>query len=647
MQIYINSKPYRIEIQSYRAQDVTNFAPRAATPGGGIVYSELGLYQPLHQGSWHHGFGFPWHEDEAGYLVTQGSVDTRHKGIAMLMTKTVVHEAGFTGASTNAYINGFVAYQGDWYYFGRSGSSDYAPYRKHTSTGTALNVWPNSTDIVVAAWQNGKYLFAALDKDTGGGLYYTSNPSTQPFSTDASVGWSQTGLSTNTSVDYKWITHHDGFVYAGKQRDTNYDAGNEVYYDDNVDLSQLAGTSSDDPNMIPVGLKGGAVLGAQSYLGDLLLLRTDGVYKMDASRESASLVLDFKGEDSLLNFRGWTIHNGYFIFSIRDVVYQWNGLRLTDITPMPIEDVFPFDSFGSFSGFVTIGKYLYCSADNSDNSYSTDSSLLCYDGVSWHQLSYIPPDPPKAFEYDPINNRLWMSFRDSSQVSSLKYLQFKEQSFLPYPNFPLSTEAGGPHEIISSRYDAGYRRVDKSSPELAVEANNCTALRGLLIYYSLDGAAWKPWGGTDLTTNTVTTNGTTVLRDPLGTGATTLEYEYIQIKVKFFTLDATQSPILEGLILKLIMRPDEGYGERFIVIAGDQLDHGGQVDDRRPDQIWDDLKTARASKSPVTYIDMWGDTHQVYLTAINKQAVEVYPEKPGAKPIIEMRVAVNIVEVST
>jgi hypothetical protein len=198
---------------------------------------------------------------------------------------------------------------------------------------------------------------------------------------------------------------------------------------------------------------------------------------------------------------------------------------------------------------------------------------------------------------------------------------------------------------VSSRYEAGYRRVEKSTPELLVEANNLSTDAYLQIYYTLDGAAWKAWGGVDGTSNVVNKDGTTKLSDPLGVSASTLEYKYIQIKVRFITTDSTTSPILEALVLKLIMRPDEGYGERFIVIAGDHLDHGGMIDERRPDQIWDDLKEARASKSPVEYIDMWEDKHQVYLTAINKQAVEVYPDKPGAKPIIEMRVAVNIVEV--
>jgi len=53
------------------------------------------------------------------------------------------------------------------------------------------------------------------------------------------------------------------------------------------------------------------------------------------------------------------------------------------------------------------------------------------------------------------------------------------------------------------------------------------------------------------------------------------------------------------------------------------------------------------SKSPIIYEDPWGDRKQVYITALNKQAVEYHTDKPGAKPIIEMRVAVNLVEVST
>ena len=44
--IRLNGVEYAIDLTSYRVRDIVDFAPRAATPGGSIVHSELGLYQP-------------------------------------------------------------------------------------------------------------------------------------------------------------------------------------------------------------------------------------------------------------------------------------------------------------------------------------------------------------------------------------------------------------------------------------------------------------------------------------------------------------------------------------------------------------------------------------------------------------------------
>ena len=44
--ISLNGVNYRIEIGTYRVRDIVDFAPRASAPGGSIIHSELGLYQP-------------------------------------------------------------------------------------------------------------------------------------------------------------------------------------------------------------------------------------------------------------------------------------------------------------------------------------------------------------------------------------------------------------------------------------------------------------------------------------------------------------------------------------------------------------------------------------------------------------------------
>src|SRR3972149_2039846 len=106
--IVLNGNEYQIDMGSYRVRDIVDFAPRASEPGGSIIHSELGLLQPYLQTDFRHGFGFQWHEDAQGYARTDGIVDTRHGGIAMLMTN-VVNDSGAFPIEGFAPIRSYMA----------------------------------------------------------------------------------------------------------------------------------------------------------------------------------------------------------------------------------------------------------------------------------------------------------------------------------------------------------------------------------------------------------------------------------------------------------------------------------------------------------------------------------------------------------
>ena len=132
--IELGGKNYRIILESAHKRDIIDFAPRAASPGGSIIHSELGLYQPLLQSDWRHGFGFPWYEDAAGYLRTTGNVDTRHDGIAMLFTKS-------TSSETNAFRKeGFTTWGGRLWSWGGAGLRSFDGANWQSEYGTAIAV---------------------------------------------------------------------------------------------------------------------------------------------------------------------------------------------------------------------------------------------------------------------------------------------------------------------------------------------------------------------------------------------------------------------------------------------------------------------------------------------------------------------------
>lgn len=615
--VKINNKYYRIDITTYNIKDVTDFSPRASVPGSGIIYGELGLYQPVMFTDWKHGFGFQWHEDPEGYLYTEGNVDTRHSGIAMLFTQSTQSDSDYTTDSRSQFLN----FAGDLYSEYNGGIRKYV-----ASDDLWSDAFPTTSDGVKYLWQNGKYLFALTNNE----IFYASSPSTDA----SSDGWQTTGINAS-SVDYNWLHHHDGYVYAGKDEDVNGLNGHYVYFDDNVDLSQLAGTASDDPAAIPVGIDGYKTFGAFSFSGDIHVPRADGLYRIDKDRTAARKVLDFNDVASSDNFRSWTIHNGYVVFPIRDVLYQWTGARLTDITPPPITDTYPYETYGQFDNFVVHGKFLFMSARTSSTSY--EEHIICFDGVGWHKLVTVAESGTggiTSMYFDAINNRLWYALEDGK----VYYIQFNERSRYPYASFPTT----GTHTIVTSRIAAGFRRINKSTPSLLVEVDNCSSNRYIQVYYKLDDGSWIAWGGEDGTTNKIDTTGITELRNPTGTNLSTIEYNYIQLKFKFITTDSSQSPVLSSATLRVLLRPNEYYAYGFLVEASAQ----NQPDDRSTFQIWSDLQEARESKAPIDFIDVWGVPHKVYITALSENArSRSGADYRGGKEQIESLIRVNMVEV--
>ena len=623
--VLISGKPYRIELSSYSGRDAVDFSPRGQVPGGGATYSQLGLYQPLSITDWRAGFGYQWHTNEAGYLSTAGNIDTRHEGIVMLWTDA-------TQSDTDQHAkNGFLS--------ARIAATDFL-WGYHTKgarwVDSAIAAWsdadPVDTTEVKAMWWNGKYLFACPE---GGRLYYSDT-------TDTGSDWTAGG-GGDSSIDYNWLTHHDGFAYVGKDADGSGAGGNEVYYDDAIDLAGMYGDPTDDPSVIYVGVDGFETKGGVPFQGKLYFPRADGLYELLADKTGARKALDFSDVTSEDNFRSWCIFNNALYFPIRDVLYRWNGTSLAVVTPARLTDTFPYETYGHFDNFVVIGRFLYMAAQT-NNATTVEHDLLAYDGTAWHKLDKIVENGAVyAMYYDPLNDRLWRSYSDSDAIFFTDYIPFQAGSEFPYAAFPTS----GTHSILSSRLHMGYRLVKKSTPSLLIEGSNLSSTVYLKVFYSIDGGTWTAWGGEDGVTNVVNTDGVTELENPLGVSPSTLEYYYIQIKVNFITSSATSTPVLEGLTVRFLLRPDVSYGYSMTVIAGRGYEIGDAVEgeERTAWDIIQELREARDSKSPLEFVDPYGERHSVYISAINDNAVIEHTDEGGTEPDIEARVAVNLIEV--
>jgi hypothetical protein len=129
--IELQGKHYRISLPTWKVRDIIDFAPRASVPGGSVIMSDLSLYQPLVQNDWRRGFGFQWYQDAAGYMKTEGSIDTRHEGMAMLFTKSISSD------TSNYRKDGFVTFNGKLYAWGENGLRVYenSAWSNHSFSG--------------------------------------------------------------------------------------------------------------------------------------------------------------------------------------------------------------------------------------------------------------------------------------------------------------------------------------------------------------------------------------------------------------------------------------------------------------------------------------------------------------------------------
>ena len=825
--VSINSKHYRIDMNTWRRRDLSDFSPRASVPGGASVYNDLLLYQPLVQEDWRHGFGFSWFRDEAGYQFSHGNIDTRHENLVMMYTASVLgandkamkgwitwdsklygwNDTGlyrrssmdgtfslvYTGKvnyalGTSDYL--FVFPDGTRPYYSKTGDANVTPFVKatiDTSTGVAnsnlrftaiqsgvagntitvtyatgasaadkayvtvvddditVTLHANTTALqvmnamladvpayaqVVAKMTgtNNSILWTAKDQGesgndikviyklgaTGPGLETVAYRGTEitiimhrrtkaaqvidvvardataaalvvgsnatpsdgtgkiiqtdvkntwtktwqlsdgsvkkvtdlisvelkPGETGAgkpgamaavtladgagTESWIQTGVN-EYATDFKWVTTFNGYVYAGK------DGSNLVFYASESDLADLHGRKEDDPSVIFTGNDDLPTLQAVVYSGQLYVSKEDGLYNIGADN-IARRVLDYTSERSSSNFRSLAVYQGYLIFPIRDRVYQWNGSRLSDVTPPRLSDTFPYITYGQFANFVSVGRYLYMVGYTNETTFRV--SLLCWDMVGWFELTDITigssPFTVTSMAYDAINNYLWYSW-NSTNLNYTYYVPFQALSEFPYASFPTS----GTNYLQTSKMDMGFKRIQKSTPSLLITAANLSSTRYLLVYYRLNGTGgFLAWGGTAGTTNKVATSGITELTDPLGTGTrSTLEYYHIEFQIEFVTGTAAQSPILQDLTLRFILRPDTYYGWSFQIVAAGDTQYGMSVDERTAKDILTDLETARNSKKPVIFIDPWGVSNQVYVTAMNEAGVEYHVDEAGVTRI--------------
>jgi hypothetical protein len=235
---------------------------------------------------------------------------------------------------------------------------------------------------------------------------------------------------------------------------------------------------------------------------------------------------------------------------------------------------------------------------------------------------------------DPANDYIWFHLNKSSDATY--FIPLREKSDFPKESFSTSSHISGvdTHYWYSSIHDMGFRKVEKSLRSIEFETNNCDSNRTIAVWYAIDN---------NIDLNSFTSLGT-INSSPTQTlsFSDTVEFKKIQLRLNF-TAEATESPVLKSLSMKYMMRPDTSSGYVFDVIAASDLEYGGVVDSRTAAEIISDLLTVRASTAPVVFVNLVGETKNVYLASITESARSRESENPEL-PDVEHRVRISLVE---
>ncbi|MBE0573321.1 hypothetical protein IH575_00255 [Candidatus Dojkabacteria bacterium] len=626
--IELNGVKYRIDLASYKEKDLADFSPRGSVPGGSVNMAELLLYQPLNMTDWRHGFGFLWHTDAMGYMRTYGNMDTRQPGAVMMGSKPQS-----ISDSDNAFKHGLTIFNNllySWYDGATHG------VRKFSSD----NVWSAiyTTNPVHFCLPTADYLFICPEGER----------LQKMTSTD---GISAAGLSSDTG-DIWYMAIHNGKIYA------NPEGTNRLHWGVEPDLSDLDTRAAEDTEHIVVGGGSFPIIKMISYANYLYVFTKEGVYVV-GDDNIARKVLDYSSEASTLNFRAVAVYNGYLYFNVGSRMYQYNGSRLTDVTPPRLGDKYPYSEFRYYGAAVTAGNFLYV-LSQWYNDETTDTSLawqediqsiISFDGVGWHKIadiSYGSTGP--VITYCPLaadgNYGLYYSLISGSGVGTWK-------TTTPWRNVPLAPfDAGLTSDTApsfkTSRLDMGFRRITKSIPSILVEADNlstvATESRYLKIDYYIDG------NSTNMESfGYVTNNGITELFPNYpSTSDTDLteEFKNIVLVPRFINAgeSTNQTPILEGITVRFLLRPDVFYGYNMNIVAAENYVYGDEQANISVYDIRDNLMTLRDSKAPLNFTDLYGDTHKVYISAVTVMPVERHENSEDGTNNIEAMININLVQ---
>ncbi len=522
-------------------------------------------------------------------------------------------------------------------------------------TGTVITVTidtgvTTAAEVLAALLADGDamYLVSAANApaNDGSGTVVAGGPWSLIGGTGAAV-WTKCGVN-GFARNFGQAVMHNGYTYV-REHGTNY-----VHRGSETDLSDLEGDGPLDADVVIVGPGSVPVVYIITFGTALYAARYDGLWSIGEDN-IARKVLDYSDEYNSTNFRSMAVWNGLLIYPIQDKIITWNGARVTDITPISNADPNPtrllsfrdwvgldrptmmapmdgttFEGLGGFDNFLSKGEFLYCTAFKTSS--ATDGYLLSWNGAGWHPINTLPTTSVgwTMLVNDTVNNRLWIH-NDLNATNATLYKKQRPKSEYPAADFKTT----GTHRITFSQMTMGQKRVLKSSPSVIISAVNLATSQTIVVEYRLDYGSWTNLG-------TIQVAGVTELAFS-GTPPSK-EYNFISLRFTMSCAAATDTPIIEDVTIRYIMRPKTVYGWVMEIVGASYARFGDYIMDQSSEDIKVQLKAARDSAPAIAFKDLDGVDYYCYLTSMNGRLVGVSDKDGRESGALEYRFRVSLVE---
>jgi len=651
----VNGTKYRFIIrpESWAVVDIVDFSPRAVT--GMPTRSELGLYLDVGQESFQHGYGYERFTQLGGYAWTGHLVDTS-AGFACLFTEPsylgylddipdyppswcVHRDLLFIG--TGSYLYGLrsngnlqlitaidsitsIVSNGSRMFIARRGVAG-SPSKRMFVADAGIVSHSDSTHLyalVEPYWSTTPQVFANgrvyiydgvgigqirnVTANTSNSLTISPAWNTNPAGGDRFIVFNDAGVAANPPYDFCKLALFGGYVW-GAESYSPY-----LHFWSDTEGFSAEGNGNLDVNAVRVGPGEYLINNMIAFNNQLLVMREDGIWAIGDDNVAYHL-LNFADEAHVNNFRAACVWNGFLYFTVRNKLYRYKS-GLQDATPPYWDTRWPFKAFGDFSALVPRGKFLHVfgRANDTTTLESTEQNkfgviIRTDDAASWHKIAdiyqsgYDVKDIPLAF-YDSADDYLYYGVRTSAHANRLYIyrVKFDPMSDLPHRSFPTS----GDHNLYTSFYDLNMIPIPKSFARVTLDGDFPSGASVVVGYRVDDSTSFTTLG-------TITSAGQYLDFPPNTTG------KRIQLRLNLKTTSSTNTPLIRAVVLKVMARPDVKYGATFDVIVEDNMftpDQGAS--ELSAKQIRRALMAARDSVAPITFTDIYGESHAAYLSSL-------------------------------